>query len=58
MAIAEASEAGSYLSGGDGLAPPSGVDRRDQVEAVGLLLGILVILLFVVVALGTTPGLT
>ena len=58
MAIGEPPEVSRYLSARAALVPAPRVARRDQAEAVGLLLGILGILLVVVVTLGATPGLT
>jgi hypothetical protein len=57
MSIREPPEISRYLTARAALVPPPRVGRRDQVEAVGLLLGILVILVVVVVTLGATPGL-
>ncbi len=58
MTTAEAPEASSYLTGRVATASARHGGRRDQVEAVGLLLGILGVLLVVVVTLGATPGLS
>jgi hypothetical protein len=58
MTIAEAPEVSTYLAGHAGPGLARRVGRRDQVEAVGLLLGILGVLLVVVVTLGATPGLS
>ncbi len=57
MTITEASGAGIYRTG---RAEPTAqrVERREQVEAVGLLVGILGVLLVVVPTFGTTPGLS
>jgi hypothetical protein len=57
MTIAEAPEA-RYVAGSAAPTPVQRVGRRDQVEAVGLLMGILGVLLVVVVTLGATPGLS
>ncbi len=45
----------SSLAGRAGLAPESKAGRRNQVEAVGLLLGILAILVVVTLVLGVAP---
>ena len=58
MSIAEAPEVSGYLAGRAATASALHVGRRDQIEAVGLLLGILGVLLVVVVTLGATPGLS
>jgi hypothetical protein len=57
MTIAEAPEA-RYVAGSAAPTPVQRVGRRDQVEAVGLLMGILGVLLVVVVTLGATPSLS
>lgn len=56
MTTAEAPEVRNYLSGCAAPVAVRRVGRRDQVEAVGLLLGSLGIVVVVVVTLGTTPG--
>ena len=45
----------SSLAGRAGLAPESKAGRRNQVEAVGLLLGILAILVVITLVLGVAP---
>jgi hypothetical protein len=58
MSIAEAPEVAADLAGRARPALARRGARRDEFEAVGLILGILGILLVVVVTLGATPGLS
>jgi hypothetical protein len=55
MAVVEVPEPGGALPGGTGIRVGLRLRRRDTVEAVGLLLGVLGVLLAVVVTLGATP---
>ncbi len=52
---AEASVPGREQSGSVALETGRQANRRDSLEAIGLLLGILVILLVVTLAIGVTP---
>lgn len=55
MAVMEVPEPGGALSGGTGIEVRLRLRRRDTVEAIGLLLGILVVLLVIAMTLGVTP---
>ena len=58
MSIAEAPEVSGYLAGRARPTLARQAARRDEFEAIGLLLAILGVLLVVVVTLGATPGLS
>lgn len=56
MTTADSPEVSSYLTGHAATAPARRGARRDELEVVGLLLGILGVLVIVVMTLGATPG--